>query len=287
MDKFGRNYSLEVQAIDGSLLTIELPFTLEFDIQKNNLGSANAASFRIYNLSKNHRSALRFDAYQFGNFRSLILKAGYGSDLSTIFNGNISQAWSVREGNNFITELQCFDGGFALTNAKTGQTAVAGTTTKEIIQRVFNDLKPYSVSTGAIGNSFNPVTISRGRPYSGATKDILNELTSKGFFINDSKAYALGDGDYIPGQFDTINSETGLIGTPLLNRTTVTIDMIFEPRLIMYQKVALKSVADAIFNRDYKVIGIQHRGMISPAVCGVATTHVTLNAGLLNLVENS
>lgn len=282
MNKFNRNYELRVQKVDGDILFIRPPFTIEFDIQKNNLGSANHASIRIYNLSKNNRSAIRFDINNVNVFRSVTLKAGYGDDLSTIFNGNISQAWSIREGNNFITEIQSLDGGYALLNSVSNQTFADGATTGQIIRALFNDFSP-TVSIGAIGSY--PM-IPRGSAYSGATKDLINQLTGQGFFINDNKAYALGDGDYIPGQLAFIDSESGLLGTPMLQNTIVSVDMIFEPRLIMYQSVFLNSrTAGAVFNKTYKVIGINHRGMISPSVCGTAVSHVTLSPGIINLVQ--
>src|ERR1017187_1050595 len=98
MDKFGRNYILTVETQNNDLLIIQPPFTVEFDITRNTLTSANVCSIRIYNLSQNNRNKIRFNIMDTGDFRSVQLQAGYGTNLPIIFSGNITQAWSVREG---------------------------------------------------------------------------------------------------------------------------------------------------------------------------------------------
>ena len=51
MNKFGRNYLLTVQDDVGVLLsTVTLPITIEFDITRNTLASANVCQIRLYNL---------------------------------------------------------------------------------------------------------------------------------------------------------------------------------------------------------------------------------------------
>src|ERR1044071_7823759 len=98
MDKFGRNYQLSIQTQSGTTLTVGLPFTLEMDITRNTLTSANVCQLRIYNLSEVNQNQIRFNASDYGSFRQIELRAGYGEFLTTIFTGNISQAWSFREG---------------------------------------------------------------------------------------------------------------------------------------------------------------------------------------------
>ena len=119
MVKFNRQYDLNIQKVDEEhSLTIQNPFTLEFDVMRICLASANFASFSIYNLSLANRNFIRKDRQDFGLYRSILLHAGYGDNKPTIFQGNISHAWSIREGTNFITTMECFDGGFAFENAQ-------------------------------------------------------------------------------------------------------------------------------------------------------------------------
>lgn len=270
MDKFGRNYELYIQTQAGDVLVVKLPFTIEFDITRNTLTSANVCQIRIYNLSLINRNQIRFNVSNYGQFRSVLLRAGYGTNLATIFSGNISQAWSVREGVNFITQIECYDGGFAFVNGVTNQQFPAGVPQETVIRSLASSLP--NVKMGAIGSY--PGVLSRGNTYSGNTANILSELTGGGFFVDNGKANALGTNEYIAdvGSIGIINSKSGLLGTPVLEQTIVRFDMLFEPSLNAGQKIFLDSLTESNFNGQYKVTAVKHRGMISGSVAGSVIT---------------
>ncbi len=269
MDKLGRNYQLQVGLANGSTLTIGMPFTLEFDITRNTLTSANVCQVRVYNLSLQNRNQIRFNVSDYGTFRPIILKAGYGNRLVTIFTGNISQAWSVREGVDVITQIECYDGGFAFINGESASAYPAGTRTQDIIAAEADSL-PFT-ALGSIG-SF-PGTIPRGNNYVGNTANILSDLTGGGFFIDNGKANALGTNEYIQNAgYLTIDANSGLLNTPVLEQTIVRFDMIFEPAMQVGSRIKLDVLTESNFNGDYKVTAVKHRGMISEAVCGAAIT---------------
>lgn len=271
MYKFGRNYQLEVQMQTGELLVIGLPFTIEFDITRKTLGDANVGQVRIYNLSPLHREQIRFNVYEYGSYRQIRLKAGYGTSLTTIFQGNMNVAWSVREGVNFITQIECYDGGYAYVNGVTNRSFPAGTPKNVEIATIMQDLPHTTV--GTIGPSYNGV-LSRTNVYSGNTANILSDITGGGFFIDNGVANALGTNEYVIqlDQTTLINSSTGLLGTPVLEQDTVRFDMLFEPTLNIGQKIKLESLGENSFNNEYKVTGVKHRGMISQSVAGSVIT---------------
>lgn len=278
MIKFLRNYVLTVQTQNGDNLTIAPPFTIEFDITRNTLTSANVCSIRIYNLSQNNRNAIRFNIMDTGDFRAVELRAGYGEtqNLPVIFSGNITQAWSVRESVNFITAIECFDGGFAFANAETNVVFPSGTAQLTVLQTLAGSLP--NVSLGAIGSY--PGSLSRGAAIAGSTTDQLATISGGGFFIDNGKAHVLGDSECLEGEMLVINSSSGLLGTPVREQTILNFDMIFEPRLIVGQKIQLDSGTGANFNGFYKIISLKHRGMISQAVCGDAITSVGMFYGV-------
>lgn len=275
MAKFGRNYTLSVQTINGETLTVNLPFTVEFDITRNTLTSANVAQFRIYNLSSNNRAKVRKNINDFGDLRSIQMLGGYGNNLSLMFAGNITQAWSVREGNNFITQIECFDGGFAFSNAVSNVTFPEGTPQSTVIESLVSDLDSSGVKPGTIG--VFPGTLSRGNAYSGNTCDLLEQITNGRFYIDNGKAFALADTECIITPVTTINAASGLLNTPVREQTIIRFEMLFEPKLIIGQQVTLDSItADSNINGNYKIVALKHRGMISDAVCGDAITTVEL-----------
>lgn len=320
--KFGRNFKLLVQVdqldslattgTSAQYIRIEPPFTIEFDITRKILGSANVGQIRIYNLSAANRNLLRYDFSNISDVRTVSLAAGYGQNLPVIFTGNITQAWSVREGVNFITTIEVFDGGTAFLNGNVpdgGGTFPAGTAMLTIYKTLIGYLP--GVSLGAIAPWFtqdalgNLITISRAKSYSGSVTDILTEISGKAFFIDNGRAYVLRNNDVLEGQVALVNADSGLLGTPLREQQIVTFDMVFEPGLIVAQQLQLQSLTapqlnsfgapfnpatgastETNVNGLYRVTGIKHRGMISESVCGDAVTSVELFFGseALNLV---
>jgi hypothetical protein len=276
VDKFGRNYLLRVENEDGQFLTIAPPFTIEFDVNRNILSSANLSSIRIYNLSKHNRASIRKDQYDGGVLRRVILQAGYGTNLPIIFDGDIQRAWSVREGVNFITQIESFDGGYAFLNGLVNQTFPRGTDQRTILLELLGHLPGTQV--GTVGDY--PGRTTRGSAYSGNTAQIVTELSGGGFFIDNAKANCLNDSECLRGEIQVITSASGLLGTPVREETFLNFDMLFEPRLVIGQELALDSITGDNFNGLYKVIAIKHKGMISESVCGDAITSVGLAYGL-------
>lgn len=280
--KFNRKYSLSVQTNTVNpttnardTLTIANPFTLEFDIERNVLSSSNTAILRIYNLSETNRNLLRKNVYDYGVNRALVLRAGYDTNLPIAFAGNVMQCFSVREGDNFITQIECLDGGFAFVNGISNTSFPAGTPFVTVIDSLAKQLP--GVTVGAIGSY--PGTLSRGNAYSGNTADLLSELTGGGFFIDNGKVNCLNDNECLSGRVFIINAASGLLGTPLLENNIVHFDMLYEPQLQVGQQIQLDSTtAPKNFNTFYKIIGVKHRGMISEAVCGDAITTVSMFA---------
>ena len=268
--KFNRNYRLTAADADGNNYVIEPPFTIEFDITRNTLAQANICQIRVYNLGAETRNALRRNATDWGPpYQPLKFEAGYGDNLAEVFSGNIRQAWSVREGTNYITQMETFDGGFAYINSKTDRAYPAGTPKTAVIASMVGDLD--YIKPGSIGSY--PGVLLRGNTYTGNTTSLLNEQAGGGFFIDGGRAHVLGDSEYIPDtSLIVINAQSGLLGTPVLEVGIIRLDMLFEPRLNVGRQVLLESLTEANFNGAYKIISVKHRGMISGAVSGNVVT---------------
>lgn len=294
MDKIDRTYSLIVEKQDGSFLTISSfdekgqrkpALSLEFDIQRDTFSSTNVASFRIFNLSEKNRNDIQKDQRDYSDRRSLLFTAGYGKNLSIIARGTLHRAWSIRQGSDFITEIQSFDGGNAFINANTSQQFPANTPKTTIIENLMRSMQANGVTVGAIGDY--PGQIARGNSFSGSTTELLRELTGGGFFIDNGKSYALGDNEYLnqPGEVLLINSAAGLLGTPVKEELWYVFDVIFEPRLYLGQRIKLESETLKSSTNFYKVTSLKHRGIISDTVGGPAITNVGVLAGVFTAVN--
>src|SRR5580698_8904583 len=246
--KFNRTYALAVGTKDlredptGAPISIVPPISIEFECVRKTYSHVNDLTIRIYNLAQNTRNQIRYDFYNSGEIRPLILYAGYSTMpvLPLVFNGNITEAYSVREGNTFITTITALDGGATIANAVTNKSFPKGTSQKAVIQGVLQDIAPYFVSIGAIGNSYSGI-LARGNTYSGPTADILRDLTGGGFFIDNRQAFVLANDEARQGGIAKIDASTGLLGTPMLRQTTLTFDMLFEPGVQSGQLLELQS----------------------------------------------
>lgn len=146
-----------------------------------------------------------------------------------------------------------------------------------MVKTIVNSLSPFGVSRGAIGNI--PGSIARGNSYSGNGPELLKELTGGSFFIDNGKANILGESEVLDTPIRVIDSSNGLISTPVRETTYINFDMIFEPQLLLGQRVQLNSRTQKNFNGLYKVVSIHHKGTISEAVGGPAVTSVGLFYG--------
>lgn len=274
MVKFNRNYEVTILFANGSKVTLTPPLTLDVDIIRNTLTSANTCSVRLFNLSEKNRNQIKKDAFDYGLRMQIKIKAGYGNNMPIIFQGNISQAWSSREGVDYVTEIQCFDGGLAFTNAVSSIQFPAGTSYKDGIIALIDQLKVFEVQPGVIGTISGSYT--RGASFSGSTVDLINSMANGNFFIDNGKANVLSDSEYIDGDTPFITAASGLLGTPIRQNTFLTFDMVFEPRLFIGQRIRLGSQTNKNFNGYYKVLSVHHRGRISEGAGGSITTNVGL-----------
>jgi hypothetical protein len=284
MDKYNRFYKLLIEKRNGQTLEVRRPFTVEFDIHRNSLNSANVGSFRIYNLNTDNRNEIRKDQYNTGDVRKVVFQCGYGDDLSLAFVGNINQAWSVREGTNYITQIESYDGGFAYAYARANLPVAAGTPNQSIVETLTSSLSQYGISRGAIGE-VEGQSDNRGMSITGNPIKTINELSNNSFFIDNGKANVLsgdignGVGEAIDTPIPIINAKSGLLGTPVKESLHVNFDMLFEPGLKVAQLIKLVSSTEARFNQIHKVISLKHKGVISDSICGTAVTSVGLLPG--------
>lgn len=277
VDKLGRTYKLFVESADGTeIITIEPPLTLEFNIFRNTLSSTGESTFKIYNLGKTVRGKIYKDRFDYTSYRSIELKAGYGDTMPTIFRGNVTQAWSVREGTNFITNIDALDGGFDFINGEADLVFDKNLSVEGAIGALISKFP--NLKKGAVGNF--PGILSRGVSISGSIAGKLKDYTNGNLFVDLERVYCLNNDEAIQGSFLVMDSSTGLLGTPYREDTILSFDMVFEPRLILGQKIELDSIsAENNFNGEYKVTSIKHTGMISDAVCGSVITSVGMLYG--------
>ncbi len=277
--KLGRNYILQIQDLgselkpgSNSIITISLPFTLKFNITRGMWGSPSSAILQVYNLNENTRSFIRKDENDWGFVKMVTLMAGYGDDLAVILRGSVHKAYSERNGVDYVTSIEVFDGGAAFINAQFGGQFKSGTQSSYVLKAIAKSLEPYGVDIGAVSKNYER-TIKRGNSYSGNSMDLISEISGGGAFIDNSKLNILTDDEYLDGDTLTVSSQTGLLGVPKREWNNVTFTMLMESRAYLNQLVVI-DIGKKEFDGQYKIRNITHAGTISETIGESATTTI-------------
>lgn len=254
-------------------LVITLPFTIQFETNTgiNNIAS-NTGHFIFYNLSEDNKALLWLDIFNFARkYIYFRLYAGYGDNMPLIFAGFITQCMSYKnEGStDFITEIVANNNGMAQDLSYLNVTFTKGTTLSDIIKIATSDNK--FLREGYITPDISP--LKRDRTFIGQPLDLLKrEYGGYDIFITNNEINVLGDREVIPGEIMVLSDKSGLLGSPKRSNYWVEFTSIFEPQLKAGQAIALNSTTLPFLNRAYKIIQVQHKGIISTTVCGKLIT---------------
>ncbi len=289
--KFQRTYQLQIEGQDGAIYTFgsengNTPYlTMEFNVNRATMASAQSGSFRVKNLPPEIRSIIGKDYFLRSQYRKLIVKAGYiGTPLSTIFNGLAVEVKSYREegGVDWITEIEGQDFSLVMGNCFSQWTIGSTTspvTRAQVINRLVSDLQfntakqDVNLGIGYVGNFAGNRYTYTANDY---TWNLLQVETDRLTYIDNGKVYCLPNGDSFEGDLTVISSATGLLGTPKRAQQSVSVEMIFEPSLIPGQKIYLDTNSNpklnSLFNGAYIVTAVQQSGIISQTQGGKCKT---------------
>lgn len=302
---------MQIQGQDGSIYTIGSEdgskplLTLEFQITRDVMASANTGNFRIRNLSPSIRTKIYHDYYDMANPKSLVVKAGYaGTPLSTIFNGIAQVVSSCREegGVDFVTEIEGHDYTMVMSNSFSSWTEdLAGIPVNQRENKILNHLildaqmsakknnSSLNLGIGAVGSFGRDYTTRSSYTANDFTWNILQIETQRGTYIDNGKIYCLPNDASFLGDVTLISAQTGLLGTPKKFQSYVIPEMIFEPSLTPGQQVYLDTnltpALNSLYNGTYKVTAVQHAGVISSTISGkcktIAKLQLTVNQYLI------
>lgn len=291
--KFGRAYQLSVKGQTTNHL-IKFPLTCNFDITKQLYQTNNIAIFTLYGLSKDKRQDIYFDRTTVEQvYTPVEFRAGYNgqtldaelrdySTLPRIFIGGTTLAYTERNGQEIMTHIEASDGGHAQAVGEVNAPIPKGASFADIMRIGMDSLKVFGVSSGKIIVTKNlPPRSKEIAVMFGKTIDQMRKYANEkiAIFILDQVMYVLGEDDILdsPAGVITINSETGLIGTPRRYFREVNCSVVFEPRVTIGQLVKLEATLTPWVNGLYKVTGLHHHGTISGTSSGAAVTDLTMH----------
>lgn len=273
--KFQRSYRIEITLDEGDdPIVILPPLTIRFTVKRRWQASLNQMTLDIYNLSGKVRDLIFQEFFNNERRKRIRLYAGYDT-LSLLFEGDIFEAYSHREGTEIVTTITTRSGDWDLNNTFTWESLRKGQTVGKVLDFLISQFK--YVEKGAIGEWTD--VLERPVILNGNTYDLIRQYSNDQVFIDNNKVYVLKRYEVLEGGYPVIDKNTGILSTPRRDGGFVTVQTLFEPRLRVGQRVELKSDIMPIYDASYQLVGLQHQGTISEAVGGQCQTMVDLFIG--------
>jgi hypothetical protein len=269
--KWRRNYELSIRLPDGTSVIIKPPFSIRFNVKRDMTVNPNNARIEIYNLGDTNRNKLHKDKFNTSEYWQVLLKAGYGDNLPLIFKGNCREAYSERQGADYITTIDAFDGEYAFQNGWFAESLSAGGDLNGVIQG--------AAGLGLdIGFMLQKIPRSaRGQAIDGNIKEVMDKAMIDGWFIDNEELNAIGKGGVIGDMIYRLDREQ-LLATPRKRDRILEVTTLFYPQARIGRLMELESSVKQ-YNGQYQIAELSHDVMISGAESGEATTKMSLFIG--------
>ena len=279
-EKFGRRYRITIDPKDqqGEII-IELPFSCQFWVERNVMSSMNHMSLDVYNLGPDIRNRIFQDKYTKA-YRPIKFEIGYDT-LTTVFEGELWESNSARNGPKVITRIEALTGEFDASNTITNKTIESGLSREDVYKYLISDFP--NLTCGNIG-SFDEI-LHRPIALSGNTWDLIKKYSDNQCFIDNNEVHVMNGNEVLDDVVLVIDASTGLIESPRRGEGNITLTTLLEPRVRVNSLVELNSTLMPTYNGQYKVIGINHQGMISNSVNGTARSVFNLYTGGIKFRE--
>ena len=206
---FNRVAELTVGEANGQAVIIrDLRFS--FAINKDNDKTSNKLVLKIYNMNNQTRQLVE----RVNN--SVILKAGYADDLGpvTIFTGTVISAWTIKEGNDVMTELQVRDGALPLRTTKISISYAPDISAVTVLKDVANS---FGLPVKPLPESIQDKPYKRGYAFCGKTEHAMNEICKYlglTWSIQNHEIQILNKDKPFGDEIVVLTPENGLVGIP-------------------------------------------------------------------------
>lgn len=268
-----RQYELRVSDKSGKGYVID-NLHIDFTVSKssNNKQKPNKASLRIYNLSEERQKWFETP------FLEVTLLVGYvGLGMHKLFSGQITIAGTQKQGTDTVTELQLDTLYTELNGKKVSQTAPAGSSVKEIIEKVSLGMNVVKVVYS--GENIKKAFVD-GYPMLGTPRQILTELAEafelewqvdqqflyisdvgKSYMTDNSKAYVIGENSGLIERpyYDNIEKRRGKGDKLKEARRGVKLKVLLNPAI---NAGSVIKIDFGEFTGFYKVERLTHKGGI-------------------------
>lgn len=207
---------------------------VEAKLELTSNSSPNKGKIKVFNLNSKSRALSEVKGLVF------ILKAGYGTNLSTIFSGDIARASSSLEGDDIVTTFEIGDGETAYREARTDASFDAGVSIKTVFQDVVKSLGKAvgDLSSVTDGTFLNGITLS------GHAREHMDYLTKKQgleWSIQDDTVRVVKKGKSTVEEAVLLTPKTGLIEIPKKKDQGIEFKCLLQAKIKPFRAVRIES----------------------------------------------
>jgi hypothetical protein len=257
-------------------LEIKYPLTIDFFIQRG--AGRNNASFVIYNLNESSTSIMQKNTYDVAVWQNVLFEVGYTTNFSLRFVGYVTEAYTIKVGEDIKTIINCNVDGYAMNNGFVNAKFSAGTSYNEIAKYIINasGYPVFFFNSNYLNNFFiNKDTTFTGRPLNILKKLLQNDFSTDLQRINIEQQILSFDSSLMKKEKSKvfiINADAGMITIPKMLSALVEVEMILEPTINIGDIVFLSGQFITKFNGYYKVLEIIEKGTITKTATSQGNT---------------
>lgn len=238
---------------------------IAFSIQKGANKSPNKCTVKIWNAAPETRALIEV----VGNV--MILKAGYSEDIgaTTIFIGNVTRALTVREGPDWITELEMEDGFLEFRDAKVSLSFSKGATAQQVVTAISAKFGlPVRPLPAGVANKQYP----SGFAFVGRVRDAMDKACENGgleWSIQNREIQIIKRGGFFKQKAYVLSPDTGLLGSPIQESKTMTEKAAAKEGITAKQPGVRKTTErdkDGEVQEMLRVMGYKVKSLLQPVV---------------------
>jgi len=247
-----RNYQLTI-GVGSQAVTVKPPFRVSFSVDKSVEVGLNKAKIRVWGLSPNTRLKLIKDEWSREYF-PIELKVGYDDKLELLFRGSVRQGEFSREGADFISTMDCFDGGVDVVN---GFTNTVATTKRDVILSALGDMP-----NTRLGEVSKVGDLVRPRVMIGNSSSLIAGQLEEGeeFFIDNEQLFVITRDEVRSNYAPLVTARTGLLDTPVVSKGKITFNTMLNPTLKIASLCKVESKYNPEVNGVYRIEQMTYAG---------------------------
>jgi hypothetical protein len=237
-----------------------------FSIEKGSTKSPNKCTARVWNASPATRAQIEV----IGNV--LVLKAGYTeeSGAALIFAGNIIRTLTVREGADWITELEMQDGFLEFRDTKISLSFAKGVTTQQVVDNIS---KQFGLPVRPLPASIAAKQYPGGFAFVGRVRDAMDKVCENSgleWSIQNREIQVIPKGGVFKQRAYVLSPASGLLGSPSQESRTMTEKAAAKEGITSKQpgvRVILKrDKVDGEPKRNLQVFGFKVKSLLQPLI---------------------